>query len=76
MAEEPDNIPIGEFESVSQLIASSESLQIAFAILIVGLIMIGVIYYKFSHWILSQKFNYTRPHISRFVRKAVLPFFA
>ncbi|MCH8973043.1 MAG: mechanosensitive ion channel [Thaumarchaeota archaeon] len=38
--------------------------------------MIGVIYYKFSHWILSQKFNYTRPHISRFVRKAVLPFFA
>ena len=76
MAEEPDNVPIGEFETVSQLIASSESLQIAFAILIVGLIMIGVIYYKFSHWILSQKFNYTRPHISRFVRKAVLPFFA
>ena len=76
MAEEQGNVPIGEFESVSQLIASSESLQIAFAILIVGLIMIGVIYYKFSHWILSQKFNYTRPHISRFVRKAVLPFFA
>ena len=76
MAEEPGNTPIGEFETVSQLIASSESLQIAFAILIVGLIMIGVIYYKFSHWILSQKFNYTRPHISRFVRKAVLPFFA
>ena len=76
MVEEPDNTPIGEFETVSQLIASSESLQIAFAILIVGLIMIGVIYYKFSHWILSQKFNYTRPHISRFVRKAVLPFFA
>ena len=76
MAEELDNVPVGEFETVSQLIASSESLQIAFAILIVGLIMIGVIYYKFSHWILSQKFNYTRPHISRFVRKAVLPFFA
>ncbi len=76
MVEEPDNIPIGEFETVSQLIASSESLQIAFAILIVGLIIIGVIYYKFSHWILSQKFNYIRPHISRFVRKAVLPFFA
>ena len=31
---------------------------------------------KFSHWISSQKFNYTRPHFSRFVRKAVLPFFA
>ncbi len=76
MAEEVSNIPIGEFETVSQLVASSESLQIAFAILIVGLILIGVIYRKFSHWILSQKFNYSRPHVSRFARKAVLPFFA
>jgi len=74
--EELSNIPIGEFETVSQLVASSESLQIAFAILIVGLIMIGVIYRKFSHWISSQKFNYSRPHVSRFARKAVLPFFA
>ena len=32
MAEEGlSNIPVGEFETVSQLIASSESLQIAFA---------------------------------------------
>jgi len=77
MAEEgTSNIPVGEFETVSQLIASSESLQIAFAILIVGLIIIGVIYHKFSHWVLSQKFNYSRPHVSRFARKAVLPFFA
>jgi len=74
--EELGSIPIGEFETVSQLIASSESLQIAFAILIVGLIIIGVIYHKFSHWISSQKFNYSRPHVSRFIRKAVLPFFA
>jgi len=73
---EQGSIPIGQFETVSQLIASSESLQIAFAILIVGLIIIGVIYHKFSHWILSQKFNYSRPHVSRFTRKAVLPFFA
>jgi small-conductance mechanosensitive channel len=77
MAEEGlGNIPIGEFETVSQLIGSSESLQIAFAILIVGLVIIGVIYHKFSHWISSQKFNYSRPHVSRFIRKAVLPFFA
>jgi len=74
--EELSSIPIGEFETVSQLVASSESLQIAFAILIVGLIMIGVIYRKFSQWISSQKFNYSRPHVSRFARKAVLPFFA
>ncbi len=74
--EELSNIPIGQFETVSQLIASSESLQIAFAILIVGLIIIGVIYHKFSHWVSTQKFNYSRPHVSRFARKAVLPFFA
>ena len=69
-------ISVGEFETIPQLLASSESIQIAFAFLIVGLVVIGIIYNKFSHWILSQKFNYKRPHISRFVRKAVLPFFA
>jgi len=77
MAEEGNaEISVGQFETIPQLIASSESLQIAFVFLIVGLVVIGIIYHKFSHWILSQKFNYTRPHISRFVRKAVLPFFA
>ena len=74
MAEE--GISVGEFETIPQLLASSESLQTAFVILIIGLIVIGIIYRRFSHWIRTQKFNYTRPHISRFVRKAVLPFFA
>jgi len=77
MAEEVNGeISVGQFETIPQLLASSESLQLAFVFLIVGLVIIGIIYHKFSHWILSQKFNYTRPHISRFVRKAVLPFFA
>jgi small-conductance mechanosensitive channel len=69
-------ISVGEFETIPQILASSESLQLAFVFLIVGMIAIGIIYRKFSHWISSQKFNYTRPHFSRFVRKAVLPFFA
>ena len=77
MAEhEITEISVGEFETIPQLLASSESLQIAFVLLIIGLVVIGIVYRKFSHWILSQKFNYTRPHTSRFVRKAVLPFFA
>jgi len=71
--EELSNISIGQFETVYELVASSESLQIAFAILFVGLIIIGIIYHKFSHWVLSKKFNYSRPHVSRFIRKAVLP---
>ncbi|MCH8914434.1 MAG: mechanosensitive ion channel [Thaumarchaeota archaeon] len=69
-------ISVGEFETIPQLLASSESLQIAFVLLIIGLVVIGIVYRKFSHWVFSQKFNYTRPHFSRFVRKAVLPFFA
>jgi potassium efflux system protein len=77
MAEdEITNISVGEFDTIPQLLASSESLQTAFIFLIVGLVVIGIIYHRFSHWVLSQKFNYTRPHISRFVRRAILPFFA
>jgi len=77
MAEEGvTEISVGEFETIPQLLASSESLQLAFLLLIIGLAVIGIVYHRFSHWIFSQKFNYTRPHFSRFVRKAVLPFFA
>ena len=74
--EEISGISVGEFETIPQLLASSESLQIAFVLLIIGLVVIGIVYRKFSHWVFSQKFNYTRPHTSRFVRKAILPFFA
>jgi len=69
-------ISAGEFETVSQLLASNESLQIAFSIMILGIIGIAIGYKKFSSWVASQKFYYQRPHFSRFVRKAVLPFFA
>ena len=74
--EEVTGISVGEFETIPQLLASSESLQLAFVFLVIGLIVIGIVYHRFSHWVRSQKFNYRRPHISRFVRKAVLPFFA
>jgi Small-conductance mechanosensitive channel len=74
--EEVTGISVGEFETIPQLLASSESLQLTFVLLVIGLVIIGIIYQKFSLWVKSQKFNYTRPHISRFVRKAILPFFA
>ncbi|AFS81736.1 MscS mechanosensitive ion channel [Candidatus Nitrosopumilus koreensis AR1] len=77
MAEEDiSQISVGEFETVSQLLASSESLQLAFIIMIVGIIGIAIGYRKFSSWVSSQKFYYQRPHVSRFLRRAVLPFFA
>lgn len=74
--EELSQISVGEFETVSQLLASSEALQVAFLIMIVGIIGIVVGYTKFSSWVGSQKIYYTRPHLSRFVRRVILPFFA
>ncbi len=74
--EDLSQISAGEFETVSQLLASSESLQIAFFIMITGIIGITIGYRKFSSWVGSKKFYYQRPHASRFLRRAVLPVFA
>lgn len=74
--EELSQISAGEFEAVSHLLASSESLQLSFAIMIIGIIGITFGYRKFSYWVGSQKFYYKRPHFARFLRRAVLPFFA
>ncbi|WP_299292675.1 mechanosensitive ion channel domain-containing protein [Nitrosopumilus sp.] len=74
--EELSQISVGEFETVSQLLASSEALQMAFLVMIVGIIGIVIGYTKFSSWVGTRKIYYSRPHLSRFVRRAVLPFFA
>jgi potassium-dependent mechanosensitive channel len=77
MAEEDlTQISVGQFETVGQLLASSESLQIAFFIMIAGMIGIALTYRKFSSWVGSKKFYYQRPHFSRFLRRAILPVFA
>ncbi len=65
-----------EIQNISEIVGSSESLQVAFAVLIVGIVGIVVIYRGFSNWVKTQKFNYVRPHLSRFVKVGVLPFFA
>jgi potassium-dependent mechanosensitive channel len=70
------NISVGQFESLSQLLESNESLQIAFTIMIVGIIVISIIYRKFASWTRTKKFHYDRPLVARFVRTAVLPLFA
>ncbi len=69
-------IPVGELETVSQLLASNESIQIAFSVMIIGIIGISIGYKQLSRWVGSQKFYYQKPHFSRFVRRAILPFFA
>jgi small-conductance mechanosensitive channel len=67
---------VEEFSTVGELLASSESLQIALTILIVGFVGIFVAHKSFSKWARSQKFSYARPHFSKFVRVVILPFFA
>jgi small-conductance mechanosensitive channel len=77
MAEEDlTQIPVGELETVSQLLTSNESIQIAFSVMIIGIIGIVVGYRQLSRWVGSQKFYYQKPHLARFVRRAILPFFA
>ena len=67
---------VGEFENVSQLLVSSESLQFAFILMVAGIIGIVLGYGKFSGWVKSQKIYYARPHLARFIRRAILPVFA
>ena len=76
MVEEFSELSVGQIETVSQLLASSVSLQMALVALVVGLIIIAVGYRLFSRWTQTRKFSYTRPHISRFARTAMLAFFA
>lgn len=74
--EELSQITAGELQAVSQLLASSEAMQIALVILAVGIISIVVVYRRFSSWVRSRRFYYERPHVSRFLRSVMLPFLA
>ncbi|MFB5597748.1 MAG: mechanosensitive ion channel family protein [Nitrosopumilaceae archaeon] len=67
---------VQEFENLSSLIASSSQMQTALIVLVVGLIGIATAYRSFSKWTRRQKLNYSRPFVARFLRVAVLPFFA
>ena len=77
MAEEEElaQSTVGEFVTVSHLLATSEALQIALIIMAAGIIGTVIAYRKFSSWVGAQRFYYQRPHISRFLRRAVLPVF-
>ncbi|RNJ78085.1 MAG: mechanosensitive ion channel protein MscS [Nitrosopumilus sp. H8] len=66
----------GEFYNVSELIASSPALQTAFTVLVIGIFAIVAAHRFFSNMIKVRKFNYVRPHLSRFARVGILPFFA
>ena len=76
MVEELSEFSAGEFQTVSELLASDPHLQILMTVLGVGLGILASGYRVFGNWMYRQKFSYTRPHVSRFVRSAMLAFFA
>ena len=76
MVEELSEFSAGEFGTAAQLLASSTDLQALMAILGIGLVILGLAYRSFGKWVDRKKFSYTRPHISRFARTAMLAFFA
>jgi len=76
MVEELSEFSAGEFETVSELLASDPDLQLLMVFLGVGLAILATGYRSFGKWMYGKKFSYTRPHVARFVRSAMLAFFA
>ena len=76
MVEELSEFSAGEFETVSELLASDPALQLLMVLLGVGLAILATGYRSFGKWMYGKKFSYTRPHVARFVRSAMLAFFA
>jgi len=76
MVEEISEFSAGEFQTVSELLASDVDLQLLMVILGVGLVILASGYRMFGNWMYGKKFSYTRPHVARFARTAMLAFFA
>jgi len=76
MVEELSEFSAGEFQTVSELLASDGSLQVLMVGLVLGLGLLAASYRWLGIWMYSKEFSYTRPHASRFVRTAMLAFFA
>lgn len=66
----------GQIGTLIELLSSSLSLQIAFSVLVVGLVIIGAVYKKFRQWTRTKKFSYSKPLLAEFIRRMVLPFLA
>ena len=76
MVEELSEFSAGEFQTVSELLASDPDLQLLMIVLGIGLLLLTMIYRSFGKWMYGKKFSYTRPHAARFTRSALLAFFA
>src|SRR3989338_10861084 len=66
----------GQIGTFIELLSSSLSLQVAFVVLVIGLIILGTVYTKFRQWTRTKKFSYSKPILAEIIRRAVLPILA
>lgn len=77
MAEEiTSNFSSGQFQTLSELVLSSSTIQLALLILIVGIISIIMIHRNFSRWANTKKVNHVHPELAAFIRGVLLTIFA
>ena len=69
-------VSTGHIGTLIELLSSSLSLQIAFFILVIGLVILGTAYTKFRQWTRTKKFSYSKPILAEIVRRAILPILA
>ncbi|WP_420544591.1 mechanosensitive ion channel family protein [Nitrosopumilus sp.] len=70
------NISTGEFQTLSEIVFSSLSIQISLIVLVLGLISIILIHKKFARWVNSKEISHIHPELAEFARKVMLPVFA
>ena len=77
MAEEAiTNISTGEFQTLSEIVFSSFSIQVSLLVLVLGIISIILIHKKFAGWVNSKEISHIHPELAEFARKVMLPVFA
>ena len=76
MADEVANIAGSKLMPLSELLANDTTLQLALAILVVGIITIVLLSRKLSLWIDTKKFRYHRPYMTKLAKNIMLPLFA
>ena len=70
------NISTGEFQTLSEIILSSLSIQISLIVLVLGIVSIILIHKKFARWVNSKEISHVHPELAEFARKVMLPIFA
>jgi len=76
VANDIENVAGSNLKPLSELLMQDATLQLALAILIIGIITIVLLSRKISSWIDTKKIRYFRPYVTKFAKNIMLPLFA